>query len=275
MSERLTSQQLEAYQVIDDATARTMSNPKGLAELIIKGINDQTTIEKDEGHEENVGHAETGFHDNSGVNDNLEGVLTEQEVISSMEKTKPRTWLPRTLADKSDAVQKPDHILHVVEADLQMDDADEHPMSEASEVASLAVQLKEITGVVNVIGSQMTDFMSKMESRLSTLESRVSQDNNPTRPHRRTVTGTKIPVMPTTPTTSHSERESTTQAPSFAELSELLERCKAHKFTPSKLAQKQIFISLADGKELTGLELPLTRAQWKPENLVHIVSRFS
>lgn len=274
MSDELTPQQSEVYKSIDEATARAMANPKELSETILKGIHDQTTRESPEPMQQSEdGHAETGFTDNSGVTDQQEGLLTQQEIESSLEKGSSGPKLSRNLPVVQANTPEMSGALFPYEDTEVVNDNDEAPISESSEVASLSVQMREVTGVVNRMGSEISEFMSRVESRLTTLEAKTSSGSSLIQ-HRRTITGPKIPeTLIKSPPIQREFKDKSIA--SLSQLSDLLDRCKEHKYTPSTLSQKQIFISLADGKELTGLELPLSRTQWKPENLVRIVSGFT
>jgi len=273
MASELTPEQREAHKAIEDATTRAMENPRELADFILRGINDQTTSAErtDFMEHDSNGHAETEVPETTrGVSES--GFLTRDEIITGLDKPPTKIKLPRNLPAKGHLIEETAPSLTVDNLDEGLGNDDDMPTSEASEVASMVVQMRETTGLINSLDDKLSRALSGIESRLSTLESRLARSDLPATTHKRVVSGPIIPVIPPAlPSMSGALQTN----PNLSDLGELLERCKGHKYTPSKLAQRQIFISLAEGKDIGDIDLPLSRSQWKPENLVRIVLGFN
>lgn len=288
MSSDLAQKEMNAEKLLQESTDKAWSNPKQMADIILQGVNNQSTESWADQVEENLAsHTQTEVPDTTqGLPDDLmSGAITQDEVEDCLPKhvISPRIRLPSSLSSKPDLVTPMSHstptkshqvmegktLLDLEESgDLETDPPDVFA-SESSEVLSLTVNVRELTGVVNAFRKDMDIIVSKLESRLASVEARLAQSSTTiTANHRRTLSpqslAPPLPIIvdiakPITPGVSRASHE------------ELLSRCREHKFTPSKLAQRQIFLSLAEAKEIGDIKLPIPRAQWKPEEIYKIV----
>jgi hypothetical protein len=273
---------MKSYQVIDDSTQKAWANPKGMAELILHGVHDQTT--KDYPDNDHQSHTSGGVPETThGIIEEESDAVTKGEVEQSLEKPIPKVRVPSTLPSVSGNIPptvstvikdkeitlKPDN-----EGNHLDDDTHEELMSEASEVASLSVQVTEIANVVNTLSRDLTTAMSRMESRISLLESRFGMMSGalPVAQHRRVVSGQLSPPLPIIPTaiTQILDQPGASDSPHPGE--ELLDQCRSHRFTPSVLAQKQIILLLSEGKDISRLKFPIPKAQWKADYLYQIIT---
>lgn len=288
-----------SFNLIDEAVDKAWKDPKKMADLVLTGVNTQTTVQELEQsgaggtiavspvalpEDEQDGTARTNQAEPATpVLEPVPGAPTKEEVTLSLEprdKGKKADRTPRTLRGRPDLVAEVGKtsltLPHSARPTLtprpnaseESFDLADVPASEASEVTSLHHQLHELRGVVDSMSRDLFKSIGSLESRLSVLESRSAAVAQPGS-HRVTLSGSTtlpfLPLGPKAPVASDIARSTK------AEHEDLLEQCRGAKYTPSKLSQKQILTVLSGGADLSGIVLPLTRQQWKPEGLYKLV----
>jgi hypothetical protein len=151
---------------------------------------------------------------------------------------------------------------------------DEHH-SEASDISSMHHQLTSITGVLNSLERTMSSAMSRIETRVSLLESKVrpmTATKPPSPPHKRVLSGsTPIPLalVPIGAPTNISPpgRGVTPWTPDEVETG-----LKGMRYSPLKVVQKQLILSLVPGSDLSKIPLPLSRADWNKAKLANFLN---
>jgi hypothetical protein len=318
------SDEIKAFKVMDEATARAWTNPKAMADLIVQTISDQTTEAKSSDDlslskgDDRQHHAETGVPDTTGV-EFLTGEVSRVEIAeglktpSDTEEGDSAGVLPRSMAtppmtghitkseidssiakpvdrvtvvkDKGkvtlphippeEMARSPSHSKDWADEAIEADDHDDHESS-ASEVQSLNNVVNELKGTINSLSLTLTKAMSRMDSRMSTLEAKINRGAFEAQlsSHRRVVSGMERPLsppLPINPTVALLQPTIMAPPPLDQLTEDLLARCKSIGYTPSKLAQGQILMSLSETTLLGDLSLPLKRQEWKPDNLVRII----
>jgi hypothetical protein len=262
MSDTITDAQVKNFQEMSKETDKAWVDPNKMADDLISKINDQSTVDNEDWAEE---------MNSMDIYD-----ITEEEVKESLEKPQKRAVgivdrkpVPKKIPDVPKTPKKVDKEPEIAREptdqheSIEIDDnsdREENPMSEASEVASVQVQLKELSGTVESMNKNLMEILNRLEGRVQLLEREKVMET--VTGHKRILSGGERTL--TLPGIVASRSDSIDQE-------ELYDRCKSFKYTPSILAQKQILISLSGKNDIKSQRLPLTRSEWKPENLVRTI----
>jgi len=268
-----TPQDIAALKVMQEATTKALKDPKKMADLILTGVHNQTTVDLPAAGQEDPGE---GF---VSAEEATPGDVTVEEVEGSLVKPAPKVRLPPSLKALPEQVPSTQRVkgtildqghlkvraVTEVEEEVATSNEDDAPTSEASEVASITIQMRELSGVVNNLNATVAQAMSNIETRLAGLEVRVGEIEGKPQRHRKIISTELLPLqLPMMSGALPFKQEATSG-------SELLELVSSYKFTPSKLSQKQLLLQMTDGKDISKIKLPLTRQEWKPENLAKLL----
>lgn len=287
-------QEASAEKVLQEATDKAWTDPKTMAAAILSGVNNQSTDSwADQVEDSLLSHTQTEVPDTTqGLPDEyMSGALTAEEVGDSLPtyKANPSVRLPSTLPKQPDLVTPLAPVPEGLETKpeeqslIDMDESTSHAYdtpgaieSEASEVTSLSTNVRELTGVVDSFRRDMEIVLARIESRLSTVEAKVAQSAVPgiQSTHRRTLSPLSLaPPLPIIARTAAPTILPVLSQPAKLKPlnDELLARCAEYKYTPSRLAQKEILRTLAETKEIGNVQLPLSKTQWKPEVICQLV----
>jgi len=202
------------------------------------------------------------------------GVITQKEILTSLTKPSKKQRVKSTLPRKGKGLVAIPDSTSQLSSFLGAEDmtieggSQEHPTSESSEVASISVSVRELTGVVDSLSRDLTTALTRIESRLSILESRAAQSNPTSVSHKRVIS---VAIGPKLPVVASPELVRVSTPTTYDQAEELMEACGSVKYTPSALAQKQILMKLNDGVEVKGVKLPVSRRDWKAEYLCRLI----
>lgn len=274
----MSNHQLEietrALGLMSAETSKAWEDPQEMAATILQGVNDQSTQEQ----VDKMNSADNLLTDDSAEarSEHEADFQMAGEVVGALTRGSRAKPLAITLRSQPDnvvpTVAVADPTLTIESFESAMGDVG---TSEASEISSMHHQVRELSGVVKSLSRDMANALSSIESRLSLLESKVLPPVRVTKDHKRVISASgpvDLHLVPSQPIGARTDMDTIKAG---VQTEALRDTCSKVKFNPSALVQAQLLKKLADASDLGDLKLPLTRTQWRPDELSQIVSRIT
>lgn len=272
MSNHQLEIETKALGLMSAETSKAWENPQEMAATILQGVNDQSTQDQ----VDKINSADNLLKDDP-VETQIEHGKDFQmasEVVGALTRESRARPLATTLRSQPDnvvptvAVTDPTPTVEGFESTME-----DIGTSEASEISSMHHQVRELSGVVKSLSRDMANTLSSIESRLSLLESKVLPLVRVTKDHKRVISASgpvDLQLVPSRPIGARTDMDTIKAG---VQTEALRDTCSKVKFNPSALVQAQLLKKLANVNDLGDLKLPLTRTQWRPDELSQIVSR--
>lgn len=246
----------KSHQVLSEETSKAWADPGKLAATILHSVNDQSTEAM-----EQIGSENDLFKGQSLPKGPT--VITPEEVQTATSKqgTRPER-LPHTLPVDKVGLESisgiPEPATPEGSESGEVGDSD-HPMSEASEVKSLTVLVRELDNTTRAFQADIAKSMMGIETRLSKLEAWHARQKSPP-PHQRIISGSSI--VPLT-LGGHTTPQALPVKVNPDQVSGL-------RYSPSKNVQRQLLKKAAPGNEIEEARLPLAKSDWIPSKLASL-----